>query len=105
MRTGGRILSGAAMRTDGRVLTGAAHALLVWLAALLVIPFLRHVALLWACVAAAVLSTVVLGTWHRRQSRRDTAVGAYLGAVLWPFLTGVAVVVINAVSTSLSDFE
>jgi hypothetical protein len=47
----------------------------------------------------------VLGTWHGRQSRRDTAIGAYLGAGLWPLLTGVTVVVINAVSTSLSDFE
>lgn len=81
------------------------QALALWLVALLPVPFVRHVALMWACVAVAVVSTILLGQWHQRHARPDTAVGAFVGAVLWPALTGVSLIVINIISAALSDFE
>ena len=47
----------------------------------------------------------MLDTVHRRGSRPGSAVGAFLGAVLWPLLTGAALVAVTIVSTSLSDVE
>ncbi len=65
----------------------------------------RHVAVAWGCVVAGLLTVVLLGRWHQRRSRPDTAVGAFTGAVLWPVVLGATLIAINVVSASLSDFE
>ncbi|MBL7253690.1 hypothetical protein [Paractinoplanes lichenicola] len=85
-----------------RLLSGLAQALVVWAAALTVVWLIRNVAVLWAALATALVAVILLGQWHSRRSRPDTAVGAYTGAVLWPVLFGAALIGINIVANSSS---
>ncbi|MEU4556751.1 hypothetical protein AB0F72_00040 [Actinoplanes sp. NPDC023936] len=93
------------MRKSDAVAGGLGQSLVVWLAVLLAMPLVRNAAVAWALFGAGLLSVILLGQWHQRQSRRDSAVGAFTGAVLWPALIGLAIAAINIVSMSLSDFE
>ncbi|BAL92110.1 hypothetical protein AMIS_68900 [Actinoplanes missouriensis 431] len=93
------------MRKTDAVAGGLVQSLGIWLAVLLAMPFVRNVAVAWSLAGAGLLAVILLGQWHQRRSRRDSAVGAFTGAVLWPALIGLAIVVINIVSMSLSDFE
>src|SRR4051812_37659548 len=102
MRTGATV----AIRPGGHLLHGLAQALAVWLAASSAALFVaRSVAVAWAFVGVGLLATVVLGQWHKRRSRPDTAVGVFAGAVLWPVVLGLTLIAITVVSTALSDFE
>ncbi|GAB2623552.1 hypothetical protein Aab01nite_16810 [Paractinoplanes abujensis] len=85
-----------------RLLSGLAQALAVWVAAIATVWLVRNVAVLWAALVTALAAVILLGHWHRRRSRPDTAVGAYTGAVLWPVLFGAALIAINIVAGSSS---
>jgi hypothetical protein len=88
----------------GRFLAGLGQALGIWLAALLVAPFVRHLAVAWAAVIAGVLACILLGQWHQRRGRVDSAVGAFTGAVLWPAVIGAALIAVNVVD-QMSGYE
>ena len=92
-------------RPGGRVLNGLLQALALWVIALVVVPFVRHFALLWASLSVALLSSLLLGQGYRRHARRDTAIGVFTGAALWPVVIGASVIAINIVSTARSDVE
>lgn len=77
----------------------------IWLTVSLLIWLWPHVAIPWAGAGLGVLSCVLLGQWHRRRGRVDTAVGAFTGTVLWPVIIGVAVILIGIVSDYRSDYE
>lgn len=83
---------------------GVWQSLGIWSAMSLVIVLVPHVAIPWAAVISGVLSCVLLGHWHRRRGRADTAVGAYTGSVLWPVIIGLAVILIGIVSESRSVY-
>ncbi|MBG0561525.1 hypothetical protein [Actinoplanes aureus] len=85
---------------DGRVAHGLAQTLAVWVAMTFVATLFP-----WAAIGAGLLSSILLGKWHQRHARRDTAVGAFTGVVLWPVLIGAALIAMNVASMAMSDFE
>jgi hypothetical protein len=87
----------------GRFGAGLAQALGVWLSAMVVAGLVRHLAVAWTGAVVALLACVLLGQWHQRRARPDSAVGAFTGAVLWPVLLGLAVIVIGIVAESRSE--
>jgi hypothetical protein len=87
----------------GRFGVGLAQALVVWLAPLVLAAFVRHPAAAWAGVGMALVVCVLLGQWHQRRGRADSAVGAFTGAVLWPVLIGAAIIAIGIVAESRSE--
>lgn len=91
--------------TDGRIVHGLAQTLAAWLAASFVAWLITHPAVPWVWAGAGLLSSLLLGKWHQRNARRDAAVGAFTGAVLWPVLIGAALIAINAASMIMYDFE
>ncbi|MEV6346124.1 hypothetical protein [Actinoplanes sp. NPDC051851] len=93
------------MRDGGRFIIGFGQAFAVWAVALAVVFLFRYVALGWSCLAAAVVGVILIGQWHQRHARRDSAVGAFSGALLWPVLIGVGILAIDFVSLLTSDFE
>ncbi|BBH64228.1 hypothetical protein ACTI_09130 [Actinoplanes sp. OR16] len=88
-----------------RFTIGLGQALLVWAAVIAAAVAVRQQALLWALSAVAIVAVIILGQWHQRNARRDTAAGAFTGVVLWPVLIGLAIILINVISMTLSDFE
>ncbi|MBB2942342.1 heme O synthase-like polyprenyltransferase [Actinoplanes lutulentus] len=92
------------LRADA-VKGGLGQSLVVWVAVVVALAFTRQIAVAGALFGAGLLSVIVLGQWHRRHARRDTAAGAFTGAVLWPILIGLTIVLINIASMSLSDVE
>ncbi len=83
----------------GRFVYGLGQTLAVWLAVVLVVPIGRSLAAATVCLSAGLLTCIVLGKWHQRRARADSAVGAFTGVVLWPLLTGAVVMAITIVST------
>lgn len=90
---------------DGRLLHGLAQTLVIWLAIVLTVGLVRRPAALWAGILTGLLTSILLGQWHQRHARRDTAAGAFTGTGLWPVLIGAALIAINLVSMMTSDFE
>jgi hypothetical protein len=88
----------------GRFVHGLGQALAGWLTVVLLVLFLRNQAIAWAGCVVAVVSCVLLGQWHQRRGRADTAVGAFSGAVLWPVVIGAALIAIN-VADQMSGYE
>jgi hypothetical protein len=82
----------------GRFGAGMVQALGIWLVAMAGVWLVRQVAVAWAGVVVALLACVLLGQWHNRRSRPDSAVGAFTGAVLWPVLLALAVIIIGIVA-------
>ena len=76
----------AAAAAGGRVGYGLAQALAIWLALLAGTAAVREPAFAWGAVCAGGVLCVLLGQWHRRRGRADTAVGAFTGVLLWPLL-------------------
>lgn len=89
----------------GHLSHGLGKTAAIWLAVVLLALLVPRAAVLWSGIGAALLASVLLGKWHARRQRADTAVGAFTGVVLWPALIGVAIIAINAVSASLSPYE
>ncbi|WP_229069302.1 hypothetical protein [Actinoplanes sp. DH11] len=71
----------------------------------MVIYLVRKAAVAWVVFAAAPIAVILIGQWHSRHARRDSAVGAFAGAVLWPVLGGFALVAVNLAAAGLSDHE
>jgi hypothetical protein len=93
----------AVQQHRGRFGVGLGQALVIWLSTLVLIAVVRHVAVAWSGVVAALLAGVLLGQWHQRRARPDSAVGAFTGAVLWPLLIGATIIVIGIVAESRSE--
>jgi hypothetical protein len=91
--------------SDGRIVHGLAQTAAVWLAMMFFAWLIRHPATPWVCIGIGLLAGLLLGVWHRRHGRRDSAVGAYTGAAAWPLLIGAALIMINAASMMMYDFE
>jgi hypothetical protein len=89
----------------GRFPIGLGQALLVWIAVLATVPLVRQPVVATAAAVTGLISVILIGQWHRRHDRQDSAVGAFTGAVLWPILIGLAILLIHVTSMSLSDFE
>lgn len=96
-------MTDAVQEQRGRFGAGMAQALGIWLSAMVVVWLVRHVAVLWAGVVVALLACVLLGQWHQRRARADSAVGAFAGAVLWPVLIFAVVITIGIVAESRSE--
>ncbi|WP_328471038.1 hypothetical protein OHA21_06195 [Actinoplanes sp. NBC_00393] len=90
---------------QGRLIHGLAQTLAVWLTAALAVLLVPHPAAAWAGIGVGLVASVLLGQWHQRRSRADTAVGAFTGAGLWPILIAITLIAINIVSMSTSDYE
>ena len=87
----------------GRFGVGLAQALAVWLSPLVLVAFVRHLAVAWTSVVVALVACVLLGQRHQRRGRADSAAGAFTGAVLWPVLIGAAIITIGIVADYRSE--
>jgi hypothetical protein len=87
----------------GHFLAGLGQALVVWLAVLVLIAVVRQVPVVWAGPGSALVACILLGQWHGRRARADSAVGAFAGAVLWPVLIGAVIITIGIVAESRSE--
>ena len=87
----------------GRFGAGLGQALIVWLSPLVLGAFVRQLAVAWTGVVVALVACVLLGQWHQRRGRSDSAVGAFTGAVLWPVLIGAAIITIGIVADYRSE--
>jgi hypothetical protein len=95
----------SAMSHRGRLISGLGQASALWFTALLIVYLVPHAVVMWVSLCSGLVACLVLGRVHQVGSRPDSAVGSFIGAVLWPVLTGVAIIAITIVSTSLSDVE
>jgi hypothetical protein len=95
----------SAMSHRGRLISGLGQASALWFTALLIVYLVPHAVVMWVSLCSGLVACLVLGRVHQVGSRPDSAVGSFIGAVLWPLLTGVAIIAITIVSTSLSDVE
>jgi hypothetical protein len=97
-------MRGASVRA-GRIVHGLAQTAVVWIAVVVAVLSVRSLAAMWAGICLGLLGGLVLGTWHRRRDRDDSAVGAFTGVVLWPLLIGAALIAVNVVAASGSPYE
>ena len=95
--------AGSPAEARGHFAAGLGQALGVWLAVLAVLPFVRQAPLAWAGLCSALVACVLLGQWHQRRARPDSAVGAFTGSVLWPVLLGAVILAVNIVAESRSE--
>ncbi|MEU4427578.1 hypothetical protein AB0F81_43720 [Actinoplanes sp. NPDC024001] len=95
----------AAAVPRGRISLGLAQSFAIWLLIVLAAALITHPLVPWVAVTAGVLSCVLLGKWHQRRSRPDSAVGAFTGAGLWLLLLGLLLLALNLASMALHDFE
>jgi len=89
----------------GHFAAGFGQALAVWLTVVVVVVLVRDATVAWAGFGAGVLACLLLGVRHQRHARSGSATGAFTGVVLWPFLIGVTVAVVNIVSLASSTAE
>ncbi|XVU21715.1 hypothetical protein ACQPZJ_31135 [Actinoplanes sp. CA-054009] len=80
------------MRT---VAAGLGQTLVIWAAVVVVVVAVPHGAIALAGLLAGLLGSLVLGVWHKRRERADSAVGAFTGVVLWPVVIGAALIAVN----------
>ncbi|SNY42604.1 hypothetical protein [Paractinoplanes atraurantiacus] len=80
------------MRTVG---AGLGQTAAIWAAVVIVALSVPDGAVALTGVLVGLLACVVLGVWHRRRARADSAVGAFAGVVLWPVLIGATLIAIN----------
>jgi hypothetical protein len=90
-------------RHRGRFVYGLGQTLAIWLTVLLLVASVRHVAAVWAGLGAGAVMSVLLGKWHHRGRRVDTAVGAFTGVALWPFVIAAVVLAIGIVAEYRSE--
>nr|WP_296064580.1 hypothetical protein [uncultured Actinoplanes sp.] len=93
------------MTRRGRLIDGMGQALLLWSAALLIVYLVPGPVVTSVCLVGGLLACVVLGRLHQLRSRPDSAVGAFLGSVVWPLLTGAVIIAVDILATSLSAVE
>jgi hypothetical protein len=84
---------------------GLGQSLVVWLTALVLTVVVRHLAVFWSAVVAALIGCVLLGQWHQRRARADSAVGSFTGAVLWPVVIAAVILTIGIVADERSAYE
>ncbi|WP_433719804.1 hypothetical protein ACQP2Y_33385 [Actinoplanes sp. CA-051413] len=92
------------MRRD-RFAHGLGQSLVVWLTLLLLAAVVRHVAVAWLAVASGVVVCILLGQWHQRRARAESAVGSFTGAVLWPVVIAAVILAIGIVTDQRSEYE
>ena len=85
-------------RHRGRFVYGLGQTLAIWLAVLLLVASVPHVAAVWAGLGTGAVMSVLLGKWHRRGRRVDTAVGAFTGVALWPFVIAAVIMAVGIVA-------
>lgn len=88
-----------------RLVNGLTQTLALWLTLLLLVAVVRHVAVVWVALGSGLVGAVLLGQWHRRRARPDTAVGSFTGAVLWPVVVAAVILAIGIVADARSAYE
>ena len=88
-----------------RLVYGLAQTLALWLTLLLLAAVMRHVAVVWVALGSGVVAAVLLGRWHQRRARPDSAVGSFTGAVLWPVVIAAVILGIGIIADARSAYE
>lgn len=88
-----------------RLVLGLAQTLALWLALLVLVAVVRHVAVVWVAVGSGLVGAVLLGQWHQRRARPDSATGSFTGAVLWPVVLAAVILAIGIVADARSAYE